>query len=171
MGMTQRWPAHDAALSWNDAALPGNDAMRFAWGRDVVPPRCCGATRIVKCHLMETYRLHVKEKGRTVLPVGLQRACGFSPGAELVARPIGDGRFVVESTDAILERIWSRVPSGADAGTETPADAEHGDAVESLHAWRADTTDARRSALQAPELASADESDRRAARLLAELGL
>ena len=109
---------------------------------------------------METFRLAVKDKGRTVLPVGLQRACGFAPGADLIARPIGEGRFVVESTDAVLDRIWSRV-----------SDMEVDSAVDGLHEWRTETDQARRSRLEDPELNSEEESDRRATRLLSELGL
>lgn len=109
---------------------------------------------------MDTYRLSVKDKGRVVLPVALQRACGFAPGAELVARPIGKGTFVVESTDAVLERIWSRLPEGAS-----------GDAVGALEDWRAASGEVRRAALESPALAPEEESEGRAAQLLAELGL
>lgn len=109
---------------------------------------------------MTTFRLSVKEKGRTVLPMGLQRACGFAPGAELVARPLGNGRFLVESTDAILSRIWERA---TDDSTE--------DGVADLSAWRADADTQRWDRLDAAELPPDDVSRERAADLLAELGL
>ena len=119
-----------------------------------------------KCHHgrtvspMPTFRLSVKEKGRTVLPIGLQRACGFAPGAELVARPLGDGRFLVESTDAVLSRIWERA---TDDSTE--------DGVAALNAWRAHAGTRRWDRLDAAELPPDDVSRKRAADLLAELGL
>lgn len=109
---------------------------------------------------MTTFRLLVKEKGRTVLPVGLQRACGFAPGAELVARPLGEGRFLVESTDAVLSRIWERAAAG---------DTEDG--VAELSRWRAGTDAHRWDHLEAAELPSEDVSRERAANLLADLGL
>jgi len=58
---------------------------------------------------MQTFRLTVKDKGRTVLPSALQKACGFAPGTELIARTLGQGRFLVETQDVVLERIWSGV--------------------------------------------------------------
>ena len=109
---------------------------------------------------METFRLADQDKGQAVLPVGLQHACESASGADLVARPIGESWFVVESTDAVLDRIWSRV-----------SDMEVDSAVDGLHEWRTETDQARRSRLEDPELNSEEESDRRARRLLSELGL
>jgi bifunctional DNA-binding transcriptional regulator/antitoxin component of YhaV-PrlF toxin-antitoxin module len=109
---------------------------------------------------MTTFRLSVKEKGRTVLPAGLQRACGFAPGAELVARPLGQGRFLVESTDAVLSRIWERAADGATV-----------EGVADLSMWRADADAQRWEQLEAAELPPEDVSRERAADLLAELGL
>lgn len=109
---------------------------------------------------MTTFRLSVKDKGRTVLPIGLQRACGFAPGAELVARPLGEGRFLVESTDAVLARIWERAAA---------SDTE--DAIAALHTWRAGTDTRRWDQLEAAELPSEEVSQERAANLLADLGL
>ena len=109
---------------------------------------------------MTTFRLSVKEKGRTVLPMGLQRACGFGPGSELVARPLGNGQFLVESIDAILSRIWERATNDS---TE--------DGFAALSAWRTDAGTQRWDRLDAPELPPEDVSRERAAGLLAELGL
>lgn len=109
---------------------------------------------------MTTYRISVKHKGRAVLPVGLQQACGFAPGDDLVARPLGQGRFLVESSSAIMERIWSQVPHG---GTD--------DAEKSFDEWRAESDDARRAELDAPMVGSTAASRRRGAALLAEFGL
>lgn len=126
-----------------------------------VSPEVIGVTSEIKCRFMDTYRLVVKEKGRVVLPVALQRLCEFAPGDELVARPLGKGRFMVESADAILDRIWSQLPDG---------DAD-GDESSDLATWRAESDAARRSALESPELGSIANSDERASRLRAEFGL
>lgn len=126
-----------------------------------VPPEILGVTSEIQCHFMDTFRLVVKEKGRVVLPVALQRLCEFAPGDELVARPLGKGQFMVESADAILDRMWSRLPdAGADA-----------DESSDLETWRAESDEARRSALESPELDSIASSDERASRLRAEFGL
>lgn len=111
--------------------------------------------------LMEThFRLSVKDKGRTVLPTALQRECGFAVGAELIARPLGPGRFLVETADAVLDRIWSGVP------TDGPTDA-----VAELAAWRTHSSSERMAALSAgaPD-ADGTETDH-GAELLRELGL
>lgn len=125
----------------------------------IVPPQAESDTFAIECHHMDAYRIVVKEKGRVVLPVALQRACGFAPGDELVARPMGEGRFIVESADAILHRIWSRLPT---EGDDTTGD---------LATWRSESEAARRSALESPDLAARAVSDRRAAELLRELNL
>jgi hypothetical protein len=109
---------------------------------------------------MPTFRLFVKDKGRTVLPLGLQRACGFAPGSELVARPLGNGRFLVESADAVLSRIWERAADGS---------AEDG--VAALSTWRTEAGTQRRDRLVVAELPPEDASRERAADLLADLGL
>lgn len=110
---------------------------------------------------MEQFRLAVKDKGRTVLPVGLQHACGFSAGAALMARPLGPGRFIVETEDAILDRIWSRLPTER---SET-------DAVEDLARWRETAAAERQTSLETPELGSEADSPEAGARLLQALGL
>ena len=70
------------------------------------------------------FRFEVKAKGRIVLPAALRELCGFAEGTELIARPLGRGRFVVETQDAVLERIWDACPEPAP------------DAVADLEAWR-----------------------------------
>jgi hypothetical protein len=114
---------------------------------------------------MPAFRLFVKEKGRTVLPMGLQRACGFAPGAELVARPLGEGRFLVESTDAVLSRIWERSAANSNEDDNTE------DGVAALSSWRAEAGTQSWDRLDAAELPPEDVSRKRAADLLADLGL
>lgn len=116
-------------------------------------------TLSLECPIVDMYRIVVKEKGRVVLPIALQRACGFAPGDELVARPIGAGRFIVESGDAILSRIWSRLPEDSIGDT--------GD----LATWRHESDSARQRSLESPEFEATPESNRRTSRLLAEFGL
>jgi len=109
---------------------------------------------------MQTFRLAVKDKGRTVLPSALQKACGFAPGAELIARTLGQGRFLVETQDVVLERIWSGVP----------ADRED-NGVDALQEWRL-VSDAERSEhLSSPDLPDEATSQLRGAQLLSDLGL
>jgi hypothetical protein len=54
----------------------------------------------------------------------------------LIARPLGPGRFIVETADSVLERIWSGIP---DEGSS--------DATESLGEWRSDSTTQRMAQL------------------------
>lgn len=72
----------------------------------------------------ERYEFEVKAKGRAVLPAGLRARCGFEPGTRLSARPLGRGQALIETADAVLNRIWSHRPDH-----ET-------DGVEELRRWR-----------------------------------
>ena len=106
------------------------------------------------------FEFEVKEKGRAVLPVGLRTACGFEVGTRLVARPIGPGQAIVETTDAVLDRIWSGIPSGT---TQV-------DAVAELATARAEAVALREQ--RATATAAGDErSDERSSALLPALGL
>jgi len=109
---------------------------------------------------MSDFRLSVKVKGRTVLPVGLQRACGFAPGAKLVARPLGRGRFVVETPEAVLERIWAGIPQNMIT-----------DGVADLARWRQITDTERWERLTSPAFPAEEISTERANQLLRSLGL
>ncbi|MDQ3728779.1 MAG: hypothetical protein M3355_04245 [Actinomycetota bacterium] len=105
------------------------------------------------------FEFEVKEKGRAVLPVGLRTACGFEVGTRLVARPIGPGQAIVETTDAVLDRIWSGIPSGTQV-----------DAVAELATARAGEVALREQ--RATANAAGDErSDERSVALLTALGL
>jgi len=104
------------------------------------------------------FELHVKDKGRTVLPAALRDACSFEVGATLIARPTGPGRAVVETEASVLERMWGRNT------------ADEADGVEELKVARA--ADNELLERRATDLGEGDErSDARAAALLAELGL
>jgi bifunctional DNA-binding transcriptional regulator/antitoxin component of YhaV-PrlF toxin-antitoxin module len=110
--------------------------------------------------LMSGYRLTVKEKGRTVLPVGLQRECGFGPGDELVARALANGSFLVETRTQILEQIWSSMPMDTDI-----------DSVAELSRLRSELDAQRRHRLENPVVTDEAESERRAAVLLKAIGI
>ncbi len=109
---------------------------------------------------MSDFQLSVKEKGRTVLPIGLQRACGFAPGAKLVARPLGNGRFLVETREAVLERIWADNPQSITT-----------DGVADLARWRQIADTERWERLASSDLAAEEISSERANQLLSALGL
>lgn len=107
---------------------------------------------------MTTFRFEVKDKGRVVLPAGLRAACDFSTGTELVARPLGPGRFVVETDAVILERIWAGRPEMVT------------DAVDELAKWRSAVGTDRWQALSS-ETADDGHSEERSAAALRALGL
>lgn len=93
-----------------------------------------------------------------VLPAGLRSACGFSTGTELVARPLGPGRFVVETEEVVLERIWAGRPETAT------------DVVGELAEWRSATGLDRWQALST-EAEDDGHSEERSAATLRALGL
>jgi len=109
---------------------------------------------------MQIFRLSVKDKGRTVLPSALQKACGFAPGTELIARTLGQGQFLVETHDAVLERIRSGVQ----------ADSED-NGVDALQEWRLASDAERNENLASPDLPDEATSQSRGTQLLSDLGL
>lgn len=101
----------------------------------------------------EQYEFEVKAKGRVVLPAGLRTVCGFEPGTRVSARPIGRGQAILETTDAVLERIRSYGPDH-----ET-------DGVEELRRWRDAEAGAERAEI------SSDNPDETGAATLEALGI
>ena len=105
---------------------------------------------------------HVGVKGRVVLPAAVRRAAHLEEGAEVVARPDGEGRVVIETVASIRERIWNAAPPPI--GADTAEDMrELRDADESLSAAN--------QARAAAELGSEQDSAAAGAALLAHLGL
>lgn len=104
----------------------------------------------------------VGAKGRVVLPASVRRAAHIEEGAELVARPLGKGRVLLETRDAVRARVWGAAPAPADL-----------DAVEDVRAMRDDDRDveARNASSREAQTRSAEDSDAAAAALLAHLGL
>lgn len=104
---------------------------------------------------MSIIELKVKEKGRTVLPVELQKACGFKPGDILVVEEFSEGRFIVETKERKIENIWEKALSP----DETPSTQEL------LRNRTKDEAD-RFERLIHPKHVSEKESAKRAAKLL-----
>ena len=105
---------------------------------------------------MSIFELNVKEKGRTVLPVELQKACGFKPGDTLIVEEISDGRFVVETKERKIQSLWEKaMTSNASPSTEE------------LLRKRSNEEKDRLEKLSNPTLAPDAESKKRAKSLLA----
>lgn len=64
--------------------------------------------------------MQLGHKGRVVLPVAVRRAAHIPEHAHVVAHAAGEGRIVIETTDAIRTRVW------AAASPENPKDATAG---------------------------------------------
>lgn len=100
--------------------------------------------------------MNVKEKGRTVLPVELQRACGFKPGDTLIVQEISEGRFIVETRERKIQSLWEKaLSSNVSPTTEGVLRKRSKDEAERLER------------LTKPTLSTDEESDKRAAALLA----
>lgn len=56
---------------------------------------------------MRGYAITVKGKGRTLLPVALQRAGNFGPGDTFIAQVNDDGDIVLVNRRRVLERMWA----------------------------------------------------------------
>lgn len=105
---------------------------------------------------MSIIELNVKEKGRTVLPVELQKACGFKPGDTLIVQEISEGRFIVETRERKIQSLWEKALSS----NESPA-------TEGLLRKRSKDEAERLKRLTKPTLSTGEESEKRAAALLA----
>ncbi len=108
------------------------------------------------CTTMSIIELNVKEKGRTVLPVELQKACGFKPGDTLVVEEISEGRFIVETRERKIQSLWEL----AVASQSSPSTKDL------LHKRSEDEKD-RFERLSNPTYSSTTESNKRGAALLA----
>jgi bifunctional DNA-binding transcriptional regulator/antitoxin component of YhaV-PrlF toxin-antitoxin module len=105
--------------------------------------------------MTNSYELEIKDKGRVVFPSAFRTACGFDVGTHLRARPIGPGQAIVETTDVVLERLWSGAPS------------EPSGAVDELWRWRASEASELGRTAEVEDTASNEAGDR----LLRALGL
>lgn len=105
---------------------------------------------------MSIIQLNVKEKGRTVLPVELQKACGFKPGDTLVVDEISVGRFIVETRERKIQSLW-----------ELAVASQSAPSTEDLLRERFEEEEERFERLSNPTFLSVAESDKRGAVLLA----
>lgn len=105
---------------------------------------------------------HVGAKGRVVLPAAVRRAAHVEEGAEVVARPDGEGRVLIETVASIRARVWAAAPEPGDLDTteDVRVMREEDRLLSEQHA-------AEHLAAPGPEQASADAG----AALLAHLGL
>lgn len=62
----------------------------------------------------------VQAKGRVTLPKKLREAAAIEEGSALVGRVTGHGQILIESADAIRQRVWDAAPepTGIDATTD-----------------------------------------------------
>jgi len=106
--------------------------------------------------------LHVGAKGRVVLPAAVRRAARIAEGDQIVARPDGEGRVVIETLQSIRERVWGAAPgaSGLDTTTDVRAMRDEDNDI-------SDVAFARRG----PAGGSEAESSAAGEALLARLGL
>ncbi|MBJ7004810.1 AbrB/MazE/SpoVT family DNA-binding domain-containing protein [Streptomyces sp. CRPSP2-6A1] len=94
--------------------------------------------------MLEPARTKVGPRGRVTIPVALQRAAGLAEGAEVIIRVLRPGVVIVETPQAVKDRIRAGIPPTAETASF--------DAVADVLALR--DTDAARterlSALQEP---------------------
>lgn len=105
---------------------------------------------------MSIVELNVKEKGRTVLPVELQKACGFKPGDTLIVEEISEGRFVVETRERKIQSLWKKAMT-----------SEASPSTEQLLRKRSSEERVRLEKMSSPPLALDSKSKKRAESLLA----
>lgn len=107
---------------------------------------------------MKGYSVSVKEKGRILLPVALQRAGNFGPGDTFIAQVNDEGDIVLVNRRRVLERMW--------ASMEVPEDL---DAVADLKKVRVAGDTARRQRLENFEVQDEKDLMERTTALLARM--
>mgnify|MGYP003565212611 FL=1 len=100
-------------------------------------------------------------KGRSVLPVAVRRAAGLEEGSDVVAIALGKGRVLLETVDAVRERVWAGAPE-PDTSVDSVADVRR---------MRQDDTAISDKAAVRRSSAGSSASDERGAALLSRLGL
>lgn len=86
------------------------------------------ATMSVMSTSSPSVTFHLGHKGRVVLPAAVRRAAHVPDYAEVVAHAEGEGRIVLETTDAIRRRVWE--------AAATPPSEHDGGATEGIRAIR-----------------------------------
>ncbi|WP_405856892.1 AbrB/MazE/SpoVT family DNA-binding domain-containing protein [Streptomyces sp. NBC_01515] len=91
--------------------------------------------------MLQPTRSKVGPRGRVTVPVALQRAVGLAEGDEVIIRAVGPGVVIVETPQAIKDRIRAGIPGTVDPGSL--------DAAAEVRALR-DTEDGRPDHLNTP---------------------
>lgn len=73
---------------------------------------------------METFVLTMDAKGRTSWPQSLREQAHLHPGDTLVARVTGEGQVVVETRDAVKQRMRRRAARGRERTDTTESLSE-----------------------------------------------
>lgn len=107
---------------------------------------------------MKGYAITIKEKGRTLLPVALQRAANFGPGDTFIAQVNDEGDILLVNRRRALERMWASMELSDDF-----------DAVTDLKKARVAGDDARLQRLESFEVVDEKELEERTTALLARM--
>ncbi len=107
---------------------------------------------------MRGYSVTIKEKGRTLLPVALQRAGNFGPGDTFIAQVNDEGDIVLVNRRRMLERMWAAMEVSQDT-----------DAVADLKKVRVEGDAARRHNLENVEVQDEKDLMERTRALLARM--
>ena len=105
-------------------------------------------------------------KGRSVLPVAVRRAAGLEEGSDVVAIALGKGRVLLETVDAVRERVWAGAPH-PDTSADSVADVRK---MRQEDTAISDKAAVRRSVANSGT-SDSHTSDERGAALLSRLGL
>lgn len=108
------------------------------------------------------FAFNIGPKGRSVLPAAVRRAAHFEEGTQVVAIALGEGRVLLETVDAVRQRVWDGAPAATDGSSDAAADVRR---MREDDIAISDAAAARRSATPS------DGGEDRGAALLAKLGL
>ncbi|MGA5164636.1 AbrB/MazE/SpoVT family DNA-binding domain-containing protein [Streptomyces pseudogriseolus] len=67
--------------------------------------------------MSEPTRTKVGPRGRVTIPVALQRAVGLTEGAEVILRALRPGVVIMETSQAVKDRIRAGIPPTAERET------------------------------------------------------
>jgi bifunctional DNA-binding transcriptional regulator/antitoxin component of YhaV-PrlF toxin-antitoxin module len=100
----------------------------------------------------------IREKGRTLLPVALQRAANFGPGDIFIAQVNDEGDILLVNRRRALERMWASMEPSDDF-----------DPVADLKRARVTGDNARRQRLETFEVEDEKELEARTTALLTRI--
>ncbi|QCB22173.1 AbrB/MazE/SpoVT family DNA-binding domain-containing protein [Streptomyces sp. SS52] len=67
--------------------------------------------------MLQPTRSKVGPRGRVTVPVAIQRAIGLAEGDEVIIRAVSPGVVIVETPQAIKDRIRAGIPDTVDTGS------------------------------------------------------